>query len=70
MVMYSGAWPLLLNTVAAVKQVDPLLIKCRRGLRGATPQQLFRKVMLPAALPTIFVGIRLAGASAMLVLVV
>jgi NitT/TauT family transport system permease protein len=36
---------------------------------GATPQQLFRKVILPAALPTIFVGIRLASASAMLVLV-
>jgi len=68
MVIYSCAWPLLLNTVAAVKQVDPLLIKSARTM-GATPQQLFRKVILPAALPTIFVGIRLASASAMLVLV-
>lgn len=68
MVIYSCAWPLLLNTVAAVKQVDPLLIKSARTM-GATPQQLFRKVILPAAFPTIFVGIRLASASAMLVLV-
>jgi NitT/TauT family transport system permease protein len=68
MVIYSCAWPLLLNTVAAVKQVDPLLIKSARTM-GATPQQLFRKVILPASLPTIFVGIRLASASAMLVLV-
>lgn len=68
MVIYSCAWPLLLNTVAAVKQVDPLLIKSARTM-GAKPQQLFRKVILPAALPTIFVGIRLASASAMLVLV-
>ena len=68
MVVYSCAWPLLLNTIAAVKQVDPLLIKSARTM-GATPQQLFRKVILPAALPTIFVGIRLASASAMLVLV-
>ncbi|MCS3765808.1 MULTISPECIES: ABC transporter permease [Bradyrhizobium] len=68
MVVYSCAWPLLLNTVAAVKQVDPLLIKSARTM-GATPQQLFRKVILPAAFPTIFVGIRLASASAMLVLV-
>ncbi len=68
MVVYSCAWPLMLNTVAAVKQVDPLLIKSARTM-GATPQQLFRKVILPAALPTIFVGIRLASASAMLVLV-
>ena len=68
MVVYSCAWPLLLNTVAGVKQVDPLLIKSARTM-GATPQQLFRKVILPAALPTIFVGIRLASASAILVLV-
>lgn len=68
MVIYSCAWPLLLNTIAAVKQVDPLLIKSARTM-GASPQQLFRKVILPASLPTIFVGIRLASASAMLVLV-
>ncbi|MGY4335025.1 NitT/TauT family transport system permease protein [Bradyrhizobium sp. LB7.2] len=68
MVVYSCAWPLMLNTISAVKQVDPLLIKSARTM-GATPQQLFRKVILPAALPTIFVGIRLASASAMLVLV-
>jgi NitT/TauT family transport system permease protein len=68
MVVYSCAWPLLLNTIAAVKQVDPLLIKSARTM-GASPQQLFRKVILPASLSTIFVGIRLASASAMLVLV-
>ena len=68
MVVYSCAWPLLLNTIAGVKQVDPLLIKSARTM-GATPSQLFRKVILPASLPTIFVGIRLASASAMLVLV-
>jgi NitT/TauT family transport system permease protein len=68
MVVYSCAWPLLLNTIAAVKQVDPLLIKSARTM-GASPQQLFRMVILPAALPTIFVGIRLASAAAMLVLV-
>ncbi|MCP3382046.1 ABC transporter permease [Bradyrhizobium sp. CCGUVB4N] len=68
MVIYSCAWPLLLNTIAAVRQVDPLLVKSARTM-GATPSQLFRKVILPASLPTIFVGIRLASASAMLVLV-
>jgi NitT/TauT family transport system permease protein len=68
MVVYSCAWPLLLNTIAAVKQVDPLLIKSARTM-GATPPQLFRKVILPAALPTILVGMRLASAAAMLVLV-
>lgn len=68
MMIYSCAWPLMFNTIAAVKQVDPLLIKSARTVE-ATPQQLFHKVILPAALPTIFVGVRLASASAMLVLV-
>lgn len=68
MVVYSCAWPLLLNTIAAVRQIDPLLIKSARTM-GATPLQLFLKVLLPAALPTIFVGIRLASAAAMLVLI-
>ncbi len=68
MIVYSCSWPLLLNTSAAVKQIDPLLIKSARTM-GATPLQLFRKVILPASLPMIFVGIRLASAAAMLVLV-
>ena len=68
MVVYSCAWPLLLNTIAGVRQVDPLRVKSARTM-GATPPQLFGKVILPAALPTIFVGIRLASAAAMLVLV-
>ena len=67
-VVYACAWPLLLNTIAAVRQVDPLLVKSARTM-GATPRQLFLKVILPASVPTIFVGIRLATASAMLVLI-
>ncbi|MBD9395406.1 ABC transporter permease [Acidovorax sp. ACV01] len=67
-VVYACAWPLLLNTIAAVRQVDPLLVKSARTM-GATPRQLFVKVILPASVPTIFVGIRMAAASAMLVLI-
>jgi NitT/TauT family transport system permease protein len=68
LVVYSCSWPLLLNSIAAVKNVDPLLIKSARTM-GLGSWQLFRKVILPAALPTIFVGMRLAGASSLLVLV-
>ncbi|MDR7307095.1 ABC transporter permease [Rhodoferax saidenbachensis] len=68
MVVYACSWPLLLNTISAVKQVDPLLIKSARTM-GASAQQLFLKVILPASVPTIFVGIRLASATAILVLV-
>jgi NitT/TauT family transport system permease protein len=65
-VVYACAWPLLLNTISAVRQVDPLLVKSARTM-GASSRQLFLKVILPASVPTIFVGIRLAAASAMLV---
>lgn len=68
MVVYACSWPLLLNTIAAVKQVDPLLIKSARTM-GASARQLFLKVILPASVPTIFVGIRLASATSILVLV-
>nr|WP_249808973.1 ABC transporter permease subunit [Bradyrhizobium sp. 137] len=57
----------MLNTIAAVKQVEPLRITSARTMR-APPQQL-SAVILPAALPTIVVGIRLASASVMRVLV-
>ena len=68
MVVYACSWPLLLNTIAAVKQVDPLLIKSARTM-GASAGQLFIKVILPASIPNIFVGVRLASATAILVLV-
>ncbi|MFT4190279.1 MAG: ABC transporter permease [Comamonas sp.] len=67
-VLYACSWPLLLNTIAAVKQVDPLLVKSARTM-GVSQRQLLTKVILPASIPTIFVGIRLASATAILVLV-
>jgi NitT/TauT family transport system permease protein len=67
-VFYACAFPLLLNTISGVKNVDPLLIKSARSM-GLNSIALFRKVILPASVPTIFVGIRQAGASSILVLV-
>ncbi|MCU1675453.1 MAG: transporter permease [Frankiales bacterium] len=67
-VFYSCTWPILLNTVAGVRSVDPLLIKSARSM-GLSPARLFIKVVLPASLPTIFTGIRLAGAYSVLVLI-
>src|SRR6187401_105042 len=68
LVVYSCSFPILLNTIAGVRNVDPLLIKSARTM-GLSPLRLFRKVILPAAVPTVFVGIRLAGAYSLLVLV-
>ena len=68
LVIYACTWPILLNTISGVRTVDPLLIKSARSL-GLPPIRLFQKVILPAAVPTIFTGIRLAGASSILVLI-
>jgi len=68
MVVYSCVWPILLNTVGGVRNVDPLLVKSARSM-GLAPLQLFLRVVLPAASPTIFTGIRVAGAYSILVLI-
>ena len=68
LLVYACTWPILLNTITGVQTVDPLLIKSARTM-GLKPYQLFKKVILPASVPTIFVGIRLAGAISILALV-
>lgn len=67
-VFYACTFPLLLNTISGVRNVDPLLVKSARSM-GLSPVRLFRKVIVPASIPTIFVGVRQAGASSILVLV-
>jgi NitT/TauT family transport system permease protein len=68
LVFYSCLWPILLNTVSGVRHVDPLLIKSARSL-ALGPRPLFAKVILPAALPSVFTGVRLAAAYSILILV-
>lgn len=68
MVLYASAWPILLSTVSGVRTVDPLLVKAARSM-GLGSARLFAKVILPASVPTIFTGIRLAAAHSILVLI-
>jgi NitT/TauT family transport system permease protein len=65
---YSCLFPILLNTISAVSTVDPLLVKSARSL-GFNQLRIFQKVVLPASVPQIFTGIRLAGGYALLVLI-
>jgi NitT/TauT family transport system permease protein len=68
LIIYACSWPILLNTISGVRGVDPLLIKSARTM-GVTQLDMLRKVVLPAALPTVFTGVRLAGANSLLALV-
>lgn len=67
-VAFAAFFPVLLNTIAGVRTVDPLLIRAARSL-GLSNLRLFHKVILPSAVPTIFTGIRMAGTSSILVLI-
>ena len=61
MVVFVGTFfPLLLNTVAGVKNVDPTLLDAGAVFGCTTRAQLFRRVLLPAALPGIVTGLRIA----------
>ncbi|MGW7056066.1 ABC transporter permease subunit [Streptomyces sp. NPDC054887] len=67
-VVYACTWPILLNTISAVRSVDPTLLRLARSMDLSAPR-LFQKVILPASVPVMFTGIRLAGAVSILVLV-
>jgi ABC-type nitrate/sulfonate/bicarbonate transport system permease component len=51
-------FPVALNAFAAVRGVDRMLLVKARAL-GARPHQVYLKVVVPAALPTVVVGLRL-----------
>jgi len=67
-VTYACFFPILLSTISGVATVDPQLLRSARVL-GLSPVATFRKVVFPAAVPTIFTGIRISGAAAILVLI-
>jgi ABC-type nitrate/sulfonate/bicarbonate transport system permease component len=53
-------FPTLLSTIAGVKRIDPVLIHAGQVLGCTDQASLFRKVILPAALPSIVVGMRIS----------
>jgi sulfonate transport system permease protein len=52
-------FPIYINTLHGVRTVDPQLIEMGR-VYGMSRLTLFRRVILPGALPSIFVGLRFA----------
>ncbi len=49
-------FPVLINTLQGMAQVDPVLVRAARCL-GAREAAVFREVYLPASLPQIFTGL-------------
>jgi NitT/TauT family transport system permease protein len=69
LVALGAFYPILVNTVFAVRSVEPRLFEAAQML-GVSPAQLFPKVVLPASLPGIFTGLRLGLGFAWVVIVV
>lgn len=60
---YVAFFPMLLNTVAGVRDTDRTLVAAARTM-GVSRSRIIRRVVLPGALPTIMVGVRIAFAGA------
>ena len=61
-------WPIIFNTVTGITNVDPVLVKLARTA-GLSKFQMFWKVLLPASLPTVFTGIRMAAVFSLFMLI-
>jgi NitT/TauT family transport system permease protein len=69
LVFLGAFYPILLNTVFGVRSVEKRLFEAASML-GCSPAAQFTKVVLPAALPSIFTGLRLGLGLAWFVIVV
>jgi len=64
----SAFFQIVISTLGGVQTLDPRLLEAGRNY-GAHGARLFRKVILPAALPSIFTGLRLGLGLALVSLV-
>ncbi|MFC0904429.1 ABC transporter permease [Clostridium sp. MT-14] len=68
MIAFGSFWSTFLNTVSGVKSVDPLYIKCAKSIK-LSKSRIFRKVVLPSAIPFIFTGLRYSASVSLFVLI-
>jgi NitT/TauT family transport system permease protein len=69
LVFLGAFYPILLNTMFGVRSVDPRLFEAAAML-GCSGPAMFRQVVLPAALPAILNGLRIANGFAWILIVV
>ncbi|WP_333893550.1 ABC transporter permease [Atlantibacter subterraneus] len=67
-IFWAALFPVLLATISGVKEVDPKLLEMAKTF-GARRLTVFRRVIVPASVPSIFVGLRLSATTALLLLI-
>jgi ABC-type nitrate/sulfonate/bicarbonate transport system permease component len=65
LVFLSAIFPVLINTMAGVHEVETSLLRAGRVF-GASRLQLYTKIILPSTVPYILTGLRLAVGSALI----
>jgi sulfonate transport system permease protein len=59
LVIFGGIWPILLNTIGGIRSIKPELRDVAAMLRLSRAATI-QKLVLPAAIPTVVVGLRLS----------
>lgn len=67
-IFWAALFPILLSTISGVKEVDGKLLEMAKTF-GAGRLTLFYRVIVPASVPSIFVGLRLSATTALLLLI-
>jgi ABC-type nitrate/sulfonate/bicarbonate transport system permease component len=68
LILYGTFFPVLLSTIEGVRNTDPLLIRAARTL-GAGRLRIIVTIVIPAAAPFIYSGLRISLGIAMIVIV-
>ncbi len=68
-VFFACIFPIILNTYGGVSAIDPVQLDTGRTFR-LTRAQIVRKIVLPAALPSILTGMRISIGLALIVVVI
>jgi ABC-type nitrate/sulfonate/bicarbonate transport system permease component len=69
LIAFGSIWPILLNTIEGTRTVDPVQLETARAYRLPSHARLWR-IVLPAALPKIFAGVRVSLGLAVILMVV
>lgn len=69
LIAFAAVWPIVFNTRYGARNVDSVMTDAAR-LAGLSPFATVRRVVLPASLPSVLTGIRLATAVAVVLTVV
>jgi ABC-type nitrate/sulfonate/bicarbonate transport system permease component len=68
-IVFGVLWPVLINTIDGARYIDPTYLDTARVF-GLTRGQRLARVILPAAAPQIFAGLRLSVALALIMMIV